>query len=391
MIGVEVHGLVKHYGGAPVVRGLDLDVRPGEFLTLLGPSGCGKTTTLRCVAGLESPQAGEIRIGDRTVVGQGRFIPPEKRDIGMVFQSYALWPHLTVAGNVGYPLRRRGRSRAETASRVREVLDFVDLGHLADRSIGRLSGGQQQRVALARALAAQPQLLLFDEPLSNLDAKLRATLRDELRRLHATVGTTSIYVTHDQTEAMTLSTRVAVMNGGVVEQLGTAREVFDRPRTRFVADFVGIENLLDLTVEDVRGGTATARAVGLSVQVAAADPVSSGDPLCVGVRARAVRLYRPEEAPVGASTVSGVVTDRAFLGEEVAYRLDVGGVSISALVYTDPSRGRGHTDPDLDPGAPVLVELPTDQLVPLTPSGGPAGDRPATTEDERVPAGATGS
>src|SRR5690625_1421616 len=229
MAKVTIDSLEKRYApkAPPAVPSLDLDIEEGEFLTLLGPSGCGKTTTLRCVAGLERPTGGRVSIGGQIVddPARGVHVPPNKRDIGMVFQSYALWPHMTVATNVGYPLRMRKVSIKERAKRVRDVLELVGLEEYSTRMATDLSGGQQQRVALARALVADPRLLLFVEPLSNLDARLRQDMRAELREMHRRVGTTSIYVTHDQEEAVSLSSRIVLLNKGKIEQVGTPREI----------------------------------------------------------------------------------------------------------------------------------------------------------------------
>ncbi|MBI2897836.1 MAG: ABC transporter ATP-binding protein [Deltaproteobacteria bacterium] len=236
---VTVRGLVKRYGKVDVVRAIDLEVPPGRITCLLGPSGCGKTTTLRLVAGLEAPDAGEIAIGDETVAATGRWVPPERRRLGMVFQSYAVWPHLDVRGNVEYPLRVAGLGARERRERADRALSMVGLYELADRAPSRLSGGQQQRVALARALVAEPKVLLLDEPLSNLDARLREELRSEIAALQDRTGVTVLYVTHDQEEALAISHQVVVMNEGRIEQAGTPADVYHRPRTRFVAGFVG--------------------------------------------------------------------------------------------------------------------------------------------------------
>ncbi|MBC7093745.1 ABC transporter ATP-binding protein [Candidatus Bipolaricaulota bacterium] len=223
------------------VKDLDLEITTGEFVTLLGPSGCGKTTTLRCLAGLEEPDTGEIFFGDRCVFSstRGVIVPPGKRGIGLVFQSYALWPHMTVFQNVAFGLSKKGLSRAEIRARVQEMLALLGLNGYEGRYPSELSGGQQQRVALARMVVTQPEILLFDEPLSNLDAKLRMTLRAELKRLHGEIGATTVYVTHDQLEALTLSTRIAVMKDGVVQQMGTPQEVYHFPGNLFVAEFMG--------------------------------------------------------------------------------------------------------------------------------------------------------
>lgn len=259
---VSVQGVSKSFGRAAkrvsVLRDVNLEVAPGELLVLLGPSGCGKTTLLRSLVGLERPDAGRISLRGTCVVdaADGIFAPPNKRDVGMVFQNYALWPHMTVAKNVAYPLASRREGSAATSARVEEVLDIVQCGHLSDRYPPELSGGQQQRVSLARALAPSPALLLLDEPLSNLDALLRVELRAQLRLLHRELLFTAVHVTHDQEEAIALGTRVAVMNAGRIEQIGPPVQVYDAPATEYVADFLGARNRLDLTAAE--GGTAIA-------------------------------------------------------------------------------------------------------------------------------------
>jgi ABC-type Fe3+/spermidine/putrescine transport system ATPase subunit len=242
---IELRGVGKRYGATWAVREVSLAVAPGEFFTLLGPSGCGKTTALRMIAGFVEPDEGEILLDGRSVAG----VPPWRRDLGLVFQSYALWPHLTVFEHVAFGLRERKTPAAELRSRAAEALRMVGLEGLGDRRPSQLSGGQQQRVALARTLVVRPRALLLDEPLSNLDAKLRAQMRVELRRLHRELGITTIYVTHDQEEAMALSTRLAVFDHGAVIQLGAPADVYRRPATRFVAEFLGAANLLPATVE----------------------------------------------------------------------------------------------------------------------------------------------
>src|SRR5258706_10042750 len=262
MPGVVLKALTKRYGDVAAVESLSLDIKPGELVALLGPSGCGKTTTLRLVAGFLRPEAGEIWVGDRCLSSPASVIPPERRRRAMIFQSYALWPHMTVAQNVAYGLRfKAGVSRADRARRALDMLRTVQLAGFESRYPGELSGGQQQRVAVARALVVEPEILLLDEPLSNLDANLREEMRFEIRRLHEAFGITTLYVTHDQAEAMVISDRVAVLNRGRVEQVGTAEDLFDRPRTRFVAEFIGRTNFVERD-----GGTYSIRpqAIGLS-------------------------------------------------------------------------------------------------------------------------------
>ena len=245
MAQLSVHKLVVSYGPVTAVDGISFEAQAGEFVSLLGPSGCGKTTTLRCIAGLESASAGEIRIADRVVAMDGREVPPEKRGVNMVFQSYAVWPHMSVFDNVAYGLRTHRRPAPEVATRVAEALQMVGLSGFETRFGTELSGGQQQRVAVARAIVMAPQLLLFDEPLSNLDAGLRERMRFELVALQRKLGRTSIYVTHDQSEAMVMSDRIILMNGGRIVQQGTPRELYERPVSRFAAEFIGNANLLD--------------------------------------------------------------------------------------------------------------------------------------------------
>ena len=241
---VSLVGLTKKFTDAAAVDGLDLEIGDGEFVSLLGPSGCGKTTTLRLIAGFLQPEAGEIRVDGKTISSAAMLLPPERRSMSMIFQSYAVWPHMTVAQNVAYGLKFKKLSRQEVDSKVAKLLGVVHLAELKDRYSAELSGGQQQRVALARALVVEPQILLMDEPLSNLDANLREEMRFEIRRLHEEFRITTIYVTHDQAEAMATSDRIAVLDRGRLIQVGRPSEIFDRPKTRFVAEFVGKANIL---------------------------------------------------------------------------------------------------------------------------------------------------
>src|SRR5512136_2899176 len=247
---IRLENIVKRFGSLEAVSHVSLDIKDGELFTLLGPSGCGKTTILRLIGGFHKPDSGEIYFGDREVSA----IPPYERNIGMVFQNYALWPHMTVFDNVAYGLKLREVGRAEIGERVTAVLEKVRLGGLGARYPGQLSGGQQQRVALARALVLNPKILLLDEPLSNLDAKIRIQVRAEIRKLQRELGITTVYVTHDQEEALTLSDRIVVFNQGKVFQIGTPKELYERPANRFVADFIGINNLLEGTVRAAEAG-----------------------------------------------------------------------------------------------------------------------------------------
>src|SRR5919112_1020441 len=266
---ISVEGLEAGYGAAPVLRGIDLAVAQGEFVAILGSSGCGKTTLLRSIAGFQKVSYGAIRLFGKDVAD----VPPEKRNIAMVFQSYALWPHMTVLGNIGYGLRLRGMRREAVRRRVAEILHLLGLSGLEDRKVTNLSGGQRQRVALGRALAIDPSLLLLDEPLSNLDAKVRVQLRYEIKALQNRLGFTAIHVTHDREEAMTMADRIVAMDAGRVAQVGPPKEVYDRPNSPFVASFMGAENTLDLDVRpsgagvEVRADDSTATTLGADVPV----------------------------------------------------------------------------------------------------------------------------
>ena len=282
---VELRGVAKRYGGVVALHPTDLDVAPGELLVLLGPSGCGKSTTLRIVAGLETPTAGEVRIAGKDV----RAVPPRDRDVAMVFQSYALYPHLTVRRNLAFPLERRGVAVAERDARVQDTAKRLGLSDLLDRRPGELSGGERQRVAMGRALVRAPKVFLFDEPLSNLDARLRSELRGEIARLHRESGATSLYVTHDQIEAMALGDRIAVLGDGRIQQVGTPEEVYRRPTSRFVATFVGAPTMNLLAAE--RGGDS----VVAGPFRLPADAIPPG-PAEIGVRPEDVRVGRGEGA-----------------------------------------------------------------------------------------------
>ncbi|HWU29495.1 MAG TPA: ABC transporter ATP-binding protein, partial [Microbacterium sp.] len=300
MTEVLVSGLTKRYGSKSALHGLDLTIGSGEFVTLLGPSGCGKTTTLRCLAGLERPTTGRVVMGERTVVDIERrtFVPADKRQVGMVFQSYALWPHMSVSENVAYPLKVARVPTRERIARVGEMLDAVGLAGYEKRPVTALSGGQQQRVALARALAARPGIIFYDEPLSNLDSKLRYQMGQQVRALHNQFQTTSVYVTHDQEEAITLSDRIIVMSEGEIVQDGAPSELYDHPRSTYVADFMGFQNILPGTVVAVSDGRADIRVDDTSLVVTgvATTDVVVGERADVAFRAAHVRVDRHPSA-----------------------------------------------------------------------------------------------
>ena len=336
MPGVSVERVSKQFGGVRVVDGVSLAVPDGRLLTLLGPSGCGKTTTLRMIAGLEANDAGRIAIGERVVsdaVG-GVFVPPERREIGMVFQSYAIWPHMTVFANVAYPLEVRHRPSAEVRERVTGALRLMQMESLAERPATLLSGGQQQRVAIARALVFQPRVLLMDEPLSNLDAQLREQMRLELRALQQRLGITTIYVTHDQEEAMVLSDEIAVMHEGRVLQVAAPPTIYARPANRKVAAFFGTPNLLSATVRAVANGTVRVDGEGWDGWSAAPPDVKAGDPVTVIVRPEVIRLD-PLSAPSGI-TWTGVVRQRIFHGARSVYTVETG--TLRVTVDAPPDR-----------------------------------------------------
>jgi len=316
---IELRGIVKTFGDFVACRGIDLTVRRGELVTLLGPSGCGKTTALRCITGGLRPDSGEVWIGGRNVTD----VPTHKRNIGLVFQNFALFPHLSVLENVAYPLRVRGVSRAERHRRAMETLTLVGLKGLQDRYPRELSGGQQQRVGLARAVVYQPTVVLFDEPLSNLDAKLRLEMREEIAALKARLGFTAIYVTHDQEEALSLSDRIAVMESGVVHQIGTPAEVYTSPRTAFVAAFVGNPNRVVGRCVSLQDGRATVQ-VGrgrLSCSTGANAP-RAGEATVVFVRPEDIRIA-DSTVTQGSDALRARVTRAAFLGDRTEYNVEL--------------------------------------------------------------------
>jgi iron(III) transport system ATP-binding protein len=344
---VALRGLTKCFGSQTVLDNISLEVESGKLVCLLGPSGCGKTTALRLVAGFMEPTAGEIALGDRVVSSPARTLPPEQRNVSMVFQSYALWPHMTVAQNVAYGLELRRLARADIARKVDAILTTTRLAPLAERYPAELSGGQQQRVSLARALIVEPDTLLLDEPLSNLDANLREEMRFEVRRLHDAYRYTTIYVTHDQSEAMTTADLIAVMNAGRIEQLGTPEEVYERPRSEFTARFLGGSNILRGKALDATHMTFAGR----TIECCGA-PMEPGAGVAVSVRQHEVQLS--EETPsVSANALRALVVRNVFLGSARDYVVEVAD-GTHLRIAAPPER-------NVAPGAPVWLVLPPER------------------------------
>jgi iron(III) transport system ATP-binding protein len=346
MTHLELVELTKRYGGVGAVEGVSLAVAKGEFICLLGPSGCGKTTTLRMIAGFLEPDGGEIRVNGQAVSRPGRSVPPERRNMSMIFQSYAVWPHMTVLENVAYGLKMQKRSAAERRERGMAMLAATRLTEHAGKYPAALSGGQQQRVALARALAPNPGILLLDEPLSNLDANLRGEMRMEIRRLHEQFGNTSIYVTHDQMEAMTMADRIVVMNAGRIEQIGTPGEVYDAPRSRFVARFIGASNI----VEAKHLGGQRVEVGGHPLEIGLGEFAGPGGAMSFCVKTHDLELV-PGAHVEGNNALPGVVRSHAYLGSHRDYVVDVG----QELLIAAPA------NLDLAPGSPVTVRFRADR------------------------------
>jgi iron(III) transport system ATP-binding protein len=334
---VELRGLTKHYGDLAVVDDVSLRIEHGLLVCLLGPSGCGKTTTLRLIAGFVEPSAGEIVVGDRVVSSVARTLPPEQRHMSMIFQSYALWPHMTVTENVSYGLTLRKLDKALIAQKVRAILTTTRLEALAERYPGELSGGQQQRVALARALIVEPETLLLDEPLSNLDANLREEMRFEVRRLHDEYRYTTVYVTHDQSEAMTTADLIAVMNLGKIEQAGSPEEIYDRPRSEFVARFIGSSNI-------VKGKALDAEHIevaGLPLRCAG-DPLKAGSPTAISVRQHEITLSSAQPAPGAPNAIPAMVVRHIFLGNSRDYMVELAdGTQLRVVTSAEQSVPQG--------------------------------------------------
>jgi len=360
---IRVEGLKKTFatreGGVDALAGISFALRPGSFFTLLGPSGCGKTTTLRCVAGLERPDEGEIAIGERKVFSSREriFVPGNKRDVGMVFQSYAIWPHMTVFKNVAYPLKAKYRPRQEIQDKVERALKLVGLEELGDRPAPRLSGGQQQRVALARALVAQPKVLLLDEPLSNLDAKLRNQMRWELKDLQRRLGTTTLYVTHDQVEALAISDEIALMSKGRIVQVGTPREIYSSPASEFAADFIGAANII--RGEIIEGPDADGRAqietpVGRLTATQKWRQDQAGKEALIAFRPEQVSISADGQPGGSANVLKGEVQGLTYLGDSTELHLLVGRQRIQA---------KGGPGMALKPGAQVYLQIPIEDCL----------------------------
>ena len=369
---LEVRGLCKEfmddskYGRFNAVDEVSFTVRQGEFFTMLGPSGCGKTTTLRCIAGLERPSGGEISVNGTTLysLAKGVSVAANQRNLGMVFQSYAIWPHMNVFDNVAFPLRvgaRRRTPKKQVKERVERCLETVGLGHLGGRYATKLSGGQQQRLALARALVIEPAVLLLDEPLSNLDAKLRESLRFELKRLQRDQGITTVYVTHDQSEALSMSNQIAVMCDGRISQVGNPFTVYLQPENDFVADFVGLTNFIDGVVTAVSDLGGTVRTTNGDLSVETLVELSQGDSCIVSVRPEQVQIVAQDTARSGPNVLAGTITNRLFTGEAMDYQVEVG---------TETIRCRTTAGQRLGTGKPVQLVLPPEHCIALRNTSG---------------------
>ncbi|GIP39289.1 spermidine/putrescine ABC transporter ATP-binding protein [Paenibacillus sp. J31TS4] len=338
MIEVTLDRVSKQFGGAKGVENVDIRIKPGEFFTFLGPSGCGKTTTLRMIAGFYYPSDGRILFGDRDVTN----MPPNKRNTGMVFQNYALFPHMTVFENIAFGLQVRKKSKAEIRDKVTRAQKLVHLDGYGDRRIDQLSGGQQQRVALARALVIEPNILLLDEPLSNLDAKLREETRQEIKRLQLELGITTIYVTHDQSEAMSMSDRIMVMKDGVVQQIGTPHDIYNRPVNQFVASFIGESNLWEGTVEQAGGDEIRVRLTpdlvltGLAVNASPECRLAAGQKVTLSVRPEAIHEAGAAEQG-GENAITAKVVLSEFTGVSMNYIAQTGPLAVKAMFV-----GQGH-------------------------------------------------
>ena len=383
---LQVKGLVASYGSSIAVDNLDLHIGSSEFVTLLGPSGCGKTTTLRCVAGLHTPSGGEIRLAGKRVYGSGTNVPPNKRDINMVFQSYAVWPHMTTYENVVYGLKAQKMDSSTARAKARTMLDLVGLGDFADRYATDLSGGQQQRVALARALATEPSLVLMDEPLSNLDAQLRARMRDEIRQLQRSTETSVLYVTHDQSEALAMSDRVVVMNQGVIQQIGDPWTLYNRPVNAFVATFVGDANLVTGTVTDVSPHAFTVSVPTLG-EGAVLDVVLDVNTTAPARGRQVTVVFRPEWVSVdekvepGRNAIAATILSSEFLGSHFERSYRAGEHTLRVQAVTSPSITPAQV------GEQQTLRIAPENLTWFEPASGD-DDAEHAAADEQVPVSA---
>jgi putative spermidine/putrescine transport system ATP-binding protein len=361
---LELQDLHRDFGTVKALNGINIALGEGEFLSLLGPSGCGKTTALRLVAGFDRPDQGRIVVEGKDVTS----VAPNKRDMGMVFQAYSLFPNMTARQNVEFGLKIRGRDRSDRSKRVGDLLELVGLGHAGDRFPHQLSGGMQQRVALARALAIEPRVLLLDEPLSALDAKVRVQLREEIRRIQLELGITTLYVTHDQEEALAISDHVAVMYGGVIEQMGTPAEMYTAPATPFVAEFIGTMNRLDATIVD----EGVVEHAGKQLRIDAARGRAKGERVLVLIRPEDLELLAANGAPGDGNTITGEVLTQTFLGP-------VTRVKTTSGLICDMSTARAAA---LPVGASVTAQVPTDGLQVLSLTDASAFVAAAAVDDE---------
>lgn len=366
---IQLKDIVKRFGTLEAVSHVSLEVRDGELFTLLGPSGCGKTTILRLIGGFYKPDQGEIYFDERAVAP----IPPYERNIGMVFQNYALWPHMTISDNITYGLKIKKFPKSEIADKAARVLKLVNLTGLEKRYPGQLSGGQQQRVALARALVLNPDVLLLDEPLSNLDAKIRVQVRAEIRKLQKELGITTIYVTHDQEEALTLSDRIAVINFGKLQQIGSPWDLYERPENPFVADFIGINNLIPGDVQEIN---IAERQMKVQTKVGVLTCVSDGkfkpgDRCTISVRPETAMISQAEDTQKGFNCISGSVSFAYYIGNTIRYDVEISGDMIFKVDIQNPWDHR-----PLSIGEKVFISFPTETAlgIPLTPPSPPGGE-----------------
>jgi spermidine/putrescine transport system ATP-binding protein len=365
-VAISFEGVTKSFGKIRAVRDVSFDIREGEFFSLLGPSGCGKTTSLRMIGGFEQPDEGRILLRGADVT----MVPPNKRNVNMVFQHYALFPHMSIEDNVAFGLRLKKVGKGEQRARVREMMDIVQLAGYEKRKPAQLSGGQQQRVALARALINRPAALLLDEPLGALDVKLRKSMQLELKRIQSELGTTFVYVTHDQEEALAMSDRIGVMNDGVVEQIGAPREIYEHPATAFVADFIGSLNALDFRVDEVDGDRLVSRVSRTErLVVAASNGRRQGDALKLAVRPERVRIDpAAQSAPEDGSRLEGVLADIVYLGSLTQFHVDTKLGRVVSYRMNDEGAG------GLESGGNVILTWPPDGSSVLAGSAPPADE-----------------